>query len=99
MEIMNQYQRQKQRERNMEKQGTVIAAIVLGVVWIPIIVVVFLTVGHAIGLIEGAVVLAGVGLCFMISKRYWKRVEAEKERTNALKDIPSELDLPPSENL
>jgi hypothetical protein len=75
------------------------SAIVLGVVWIPIIVVVFLTVGHAAGLIEGAVVLILVGLCFLLSKSYWNKVEAEKERTSSLKDLPSELDSPSSENL
>ena len=96
---MNQYQQQKQRERNMEKRGTVIAAIVLGVVWIPIIVVVFLTVGHAIALIEGAVVLVLVVMCFQLSKSYWNKVEADKERTNALKDLPSELDASSSETL
>jgi len=83
----------------MEKRGTVIAAIVLGVVWIPIIVVVFLTVGHAIALIEGAVVLVLVVMCFQLSKSYWNKVEADKERTNALKDLPSELDASSSETL
>jgi hypothetical protein len=99
MDIMNQYQRQKQLERNMEKQGTIIAAIAIGVVMTPIILIEFLVVGHTIGQIVGVVMLAGVGLSFMLSKSYWNKVEAEKERTNALKDLPSELDSPSSENL
>jgi len=103
---MNQYQQQKQRERNMEEQGTVLVAIVIGFLMIlmtPTILTVFQQGGQVVGLIVGAVMLAGVltvvGLCFMLSKSYWNKVEAEKERTRALKDLPSELDAPSSENL
>jgi hypothetical protein len=105
MDIMNQYQQQKQRERNMEEQGTVLVAIVIGFFMIamtPTILILLLAVGQVVGLIVGAVMLPGVlavvGLSFMLSKSYWKKVEAEKERTNALKDLPSEPDLPSSEN-
>jgi hypothetical protein len=65
---------------------------------IPVILIEFLVVGHTIGQIVGAFLLAAVGLSFLLSKSYWKKVEAEKERTNALKDLPSELDSSSSEN-
>ena len=85
----------------MEKQGIILAAFGLGaflISMIPIILLVFLAGGQAVGLIMGAVMLAVLGLGFMISMRYIKKAGAEKVRTRALKDLPSELDAPPSEN-